>query len=157
MFGRVDSLKIAFGMILVTFLLLFVATYYTFRVALKDGPVQLVDKDYYQIGLNYEKTLAEKKNLKTQGYHFQILNSKFSLGKNDLQIAYKKGEEFLSNEKLVLVVEKKATDKYNRILHLENSGNIYTSQLDIPQSGKWLLTVKNLNNNFSETFNIEIP
>lgn len=157
MFEKVDQLKIAFGMIITTFLLLFVATYYTFKVALKDGPIQLVDKDYYQVGLNYEKTLAEKKRLESEGYHFELLNPNLNVGKNDLQIAFKKGEEFLPNQNLILVLEKKATDKYNQVIDLEKGTNSYYTTLDIPQNGKWILTLKNLSNNFTQTFTIQIP
>lgn len=157
MFQKIDQLKIAFGMIIATFLLLFVATYYTFKVALKDGPIQLVDKDYYQIGLNYEKAIADKKNLEKQGYHFEILNSNLSVGKNEVEIAYKKGEEFLPNENLIIILEKGATDRYNQVVELEKRSNFYYATLDIPQSGKWLMTVKNLSNNFNQTFTIQIP
>lgn len=157
MFEKLDQLKIAFGMILATFIMLFVATFYTFKVALKDGPIQLVEKDYYQIGLNYEKTLAEKKSLEKEGYHFEILNSSWSVGKNEIQISYKKGEEFIPNESLILVVEKGATDKYNQVTNLEKGNNLYYTKLDIPKNGKWLMTVKSLDKNFSQTFTIEIP
>ncbi len=152
-----DELKVAFGMILLTFILLFVATFYTFKVALKDGPIQLVDKDYYQIGLNYEKTLEDRKKLEKQGYRFEILNQNLNLGKNELQVIYKKGDEFLPNQNLILVLEKGATDKYNQILDLEKGNNSYYTTLNISQSGKWILTLKSLNNNFAQSFTVQIP
>jgi hypothetical protein len=48
------NLKIAFSLIIITFLFLFFATFVTVRVAMS-SPTHLIDKNYYEIGLEYEK------------------------------------------------------------------------------------------------------
>jgi nitrogen fixation protein FixH len=151
-------------MILAIFGLLFVATYHTFKVALS-APNELVDKDYYQVGLNYEKKIANIKKLKAEGYQFTVFTDLDNLKKgiNSIQIRFAKEgqiisegsiklkEEKLSGKKIQVLLERGATDKYNKAFILtEDSPGIYSGNLDIPDSGKWILTIASEEDSFME-------
>lgn len=153
-----SSMRNAFLAIGLIFVGLFAATYYTFKVALRDGPIEVVDKNYYQVGLNYEKTIEDKRVLKAQGYHFEILSSDLKIGENVFLVQFKKGTEFLSGREGFLLLERGATDKYNRKIPLKSDENGYTAKLNIPSGGKWVVTLvlNESGKDFTESFVFQV-
>ncbi len=158
------SLRRAFYVILGAFGLLFIATYHTFKVALS-APNELVDKDYYQVGLNYEKKIANIKKMKAEGYQFTIFTdiNNFQKGTNPFHVRFAKEgqiisnnsiqltEEKLSGKKIQVLLERGATDRYNKsFLLTEDSPGMYSGNLDIPETGKWILTIASEEDSFQE-------
>ncbi|TGJ99451.1 nitrogen fixation protein FixH [Leptospira semungkisensis] len=139
------SLKRAFLLIKLTFLSLFVATFFTVKIALA-GHTPPVDSDYYEKGLRYDQTVASQKELLASGYHFEsnLLSDPNSLkvGKQNILIFLKKGEEPIRGADLEFRLERSATDSFNKILHLkEVSAGKYSGELDIPFAESWRIQI----------------
>ncbi|MCB1179656.1 MAG: FixH family protein [Leptospiraceae bacterium] len=137
------SLRYSFYMIIGVFLLLFVGTYYTFKVALSQ-PNELVDKNYYQVGVNYERTIANQKELVKAGYGFEIQTDLSTLkkGDNQIQVSFQKKEEKLVGKKVKIILERGATNKFNETFELnESESGLYSGNINFKDSGKWILTI----------------
>ena len=152
------SMQIAFLIIGLVFLALFSATYYTFKIALKDGPIEVVDKNYYQIGLNYEQAIKDKKLLKQEGYSFELVSRELHRGENLFRVNFKKGNKLLNQNSAYLILERGATDKFNRKINLQSDTQGYFTKLEIPSEGKWIVTVvaNEQSKEFSETFVFQV-
>ncbi|MBP9889903.1 MAG: FixH family protein, partial [Leptospiraceae bacterium] len=63
------TLRFAFTMMGLAFAALIGATWYTVKIAMA-GHEPVMDRNYYEKGLNYEKEIAESLQMKSEGYHF---------------------------------------------------------------------------------------
>lgn len=146
MFKHMDkSLRYTFYGIITTFLLLFWATYHTLKIAFTDHE-GVMNKDYYEIGLNYEKFIEEQKKLMEEGYHFEgnLFGEHPTLksGDNKFSIGFFRGDVPIEDAKISLKLEKRATDKYTKVLVLPaTSKGIYEGFTNLNMEGKWFLTV----------------
>jgi len=135
------SVKIAFFWIWVAFAMLMLATWFTFKVALRD-PVQVIDKHYYEKGLEFEENIQLQKQLIKDGYRMDGFPEKLTTGDNAVILQLRKNEKNVTDAKVTLLLERLATDRFNVRLGLiaDASGN-YTGNLSVADNGKWLLTV----------------
>lgn len=141
-----SSLKMAFSLIGLLFLGLFIATYYTFKIA-GNGHEGIVDKAYYEKGLNYEKEIKQKSELKKLGYRLdsKVLQKEESLyiGENTLNVNFNRDGQAVEKAKLSWTLERGATNRYNTSsTFTEKEKGNYTSQLNIPAGGQWILNIK---------------
>lgn len=146
MFSSMDkSLRYTFYGIIATFMLLFLATYHTLKIAFS-GHEGVMNKDYYEVGLNYEKFIDEQKKLIEEGYHFEGLlfgdHPTLKPGENPVSLRFFKGETPISNAKITLRLEKRATDKFTRISEIpQGDEGKYEGTIEIAAEGKWFLTI----------------
>ncbi|TGJ98459.1 nitrogen fixation protein FixH [Leptospira langatensis] len=140
------SLKRAFLLIKLTFLGLFVATFFTVKIALA-GHTQPVDSDYYEKGLRYDQTVASQKEMIASGYHFEspLLSELHPLkvGKQNILVSLKKGNEPITGADMEFRLERNATDSFNKTVVLKEiqPGN-YSGELEIPFAESWRVEIK---------------
>jgi len=139
------SLRYTFYGIIATFLLLFLATYHTLKIAFS-GHEGVMNKDYYEVGLNYEKFIEEQKKLIGEGYHFEgILFGEHPIlkpGENPISIKFFRGDTPISDARVTVKLEKRATDKFTKIVDIQPIENgKYEGILDIATEGKWFITI----------------
>lgn len=93
------SMKLAFTWIWIAFIALISATAVTIRYANENytGPIE---REYYEIGLNYEKSILEQRKMLEEGYSFEsvLLSQNLKLGKNPIVIRFLKLPESQSAE-----------------------------------------------------------
>ncbi len=143
--GMHPSLKYTFYGIIAIFMSLFVATYHTLKVAFTNNE-GVMNKNYYEVGLKYERVIEEQKKLQEEGYHFEgslLMDSPtLKKGINEIQISFLKGKEFLSDSSVEVKIEKRATEKFTRSTSLQSSASgIFQGTLSIETEGKWFLTI----------------
>jgi hypothetical protein len=139
-----SSVRWAFYAMGFVFLCLFIATGITIQIALK-GHEPIVDPNYYEKGLNYEKTLADIRLMKQEGYSLEgsIFEERLPLqtGVNTISVQFLKNDQPITNAKIWLLRERGATFKFNQNYELQHAGEgIYTTPIDIPDVGQWVLT-----------------
>ena len=138
------SLKYTFYGIIVIFLFLFFATYHTLKIAFTNNE-GVMNKDYYEVGLNYEKFIDAQKKLIEEGYHFesQIIseNPKLKKGENNIEIKFLRESQNISGAEVELKIEKRATDKFTKIIKLQDNNGIYSGKIFPETGGKWFLTI----------------
>ena len=139
------SLKRAFWVIKIAFLALFVATFYTVKLALS-GHTPAIDSNYYEKGLKYEQSILSQRKMIEAGYGFQadwIQNPKLlKSGKQELQLEFKHGKEKIKGAKIKVQLEKTATEKFNETITLkEITPGKYQGTLSIPFPGEWRVSV----------------
>lgn len=162
------SVKMAFFLIGVMFLCLFIATAITIQHA-SSQPISVVESDYYEKGLNYEKSIQDLKDLKAEGYSFsgEMFSDDFTFktGDNEIVMSFTKNGQEIPSAEVTLLLERSTTDKYNVPLKLINcsdasmksetfrwakvcvqdgkvSAGKFVGNLRIPGKGLWLITVK---------------
>ncbi|WCL50506.1 FixH family protein [Leptospira sp. GIMC2001] len=139
------SVKYAFYSMGAIFILLFIATGITVYIA-KVGHEDVIEKDYYEKGLNYEKTLEDIRIMQDEGYSISspLLVDRFPLhsGKNLVQISFTKNDIPISDGKLFVLLERGATAKFNQSNELYFSNNEYSGEIMIPDLGQWIITIK---------------
>ncbi|MCP5510307.1 MAG: FixH family protein [Leptospiraceae bacterium] len=155
------SLRYTFYGIIAIFLSLFVATYYTLRIAF-EGHEGVVRTDYYEIGLNYNKYLQDQKALVKEGYKFDSkLNERsfLRLGNNPIEIKFYKNDTLLSDSSVVIKLERRATKKFDKTLKLQidQDGN-HRGEIDINSTGQWILTLMGTHDGktLQESYNIDV-
>ena len=139
------SVKIAFFWIITLFIGLFIATYVTIQYANRD-PIQVIESNYYEKGLNYEKVISEQKKMIAEGYSFRgdIFNENYILhkGQNKVSISFEKKGKQVPDSKITLRVERGATDRYNSVYRMKAApGGEYTAEINIVYEGPWFVTV----------------
>ncbi|MCC5815502.1 MAG: FixH family protein [Leptospira sp.] len=140
------SVRYAFYAMGFIFICLFIATGITINVAM-DGHEPVVDPNYYEKGLNYEKVLEDIKIMKQEGYNIQsaLFEDRLPLqrGDNDVVIHFTKSGEDLDTAEISIVRERGATFKFNETFPMKNIGQgKYQANVQIPELGQWMLTIK---------------
>jgi len=139
------SVKIAFFWIFMAFLSLIVATVITVRHA-TDQKISVVDKDYYEKGLNYEKAIEGQKQMKAEGYEFSgemfTPGYSFRTGKNEVTVKYSRKGQPVADSAVSMILERSATDDFNVHVKMQHfADGRFLGVLEIPDTGEWLLTV----------------
>jgi len=143
--GMDQSLKYTFYGIFAIFLSLFAATYHTLKVAFT-GNEGVMNKNYYEVGLNYEKFIEDQKVMIEEGYHFEgsllSLNPSLKKGVNTIEIEFLKGNDKLNTAEVELKIEKRATDNFTKITKLTREDNgKYIGNIELQNEGKWFITI----------------
>ncbi|MCB1193064.1 MAG: FixH family protein [Leptospiraceae bacterium] len=140
------SMKRAFFIMGIAFFFLIVATVYTVYLATKEyEPV--VDPNYYEKGLNYDKEIGRKLEMKNEGYRFEtnLLTEKYPLktGSNTVSVLLFKNSEKVQDAKTFMQWERSATNKFTKRvpLHFSKENSQYTGTVDIPYYGQWIITL----------------
>jgi hypothetical protein len=139
------TMKWAFSFVWLAFAGLMTATYITVKIA-NQGHESVVDPQYYEKGLNYEKEIESQKKLSKLGFSFRSPTLEdgyaFKQGKNPIEIEFLKIQEKVLDAKLTVSIERGATQKYNSVTELSiNSDGKYIGDLEVPLIGEWYLTV----------------
>ncbi len=157
-----STLRFAFTMMGLAFAALIAATWYTVKIAMA-GHEPVMDRNYYEKGLNYEKEIAESLQMKSEGYRFEssLLTKESTLqtGKNEIQIAIFKKDLPVNGAKLLLTKERTATNRFTekKELSFDKEGS-YTGNLEFPHGGDWQITL-NANvegRSFEKTFMVHV-
>lgn len=140
------SVRYAFYAMGVTFVCLLIATGITVYIANKDHE-PVVDPQYYEKGLNYEKTLEDIRIMQEEGYHVatSLLEETYPLvqGDNKVEILFTKSGIPLEDAKVTILRERGATFKFNKGYILTHAGKgVYTTNVDIPDLGQWVVTIQ---------------
>lgn len=122
-------------MLIFFFSMLIFATYQTLKIANKDYE-GVMDKNYYEKGLNFEKELNLKNTLLKEGYELKFQNSKLNI--EDLKIEFTKNGKFIPNQKIKLLIERPNTSKENMEFVLDESKEYYTKKIETLKKGKWI-------------------
>ena len=136
------SLKYAFSLIILLFIALFIATWYTVKISLQ-GHEKIVDPQYYEKGLNYERAIAAKREMHRQGYLLQFPEEKPELyvGSNKIQIRFHRKDQPIAQAKLSVKLARGATYRFDKNYKMQNNGEgLHVSQIEIPAEGEWLMT-----------------
>ncbi len=137
------SAKNVFYFIFGLFGLLFIATFVTVRLSLKNHE-GVMDKDYYEKGLNYEKVIGETREMLALGYGFSgeiFENRKFlHTGKNKIRISFTKNNSEIPNASVSMIIERGATSKLTAKHELAREGNHFIGEVELPSYGGWLFT-----------------
>jgi nitrogen fixation protein FixH len=137
------SLRYLFYGIIFSFLCLFAATYHTVKIALA-GHEPVINPNYYEVGLNYEKHLNEQKKMAEDGYLFTspLLEKNYLVtGPNQIQVKFLKKDEVLTNSEVKVKIERKATMKFNKTIDLKVQGDgTYLGEIDVEGKGQWVMT-----------------
>lgn len=144
------SVKIAFFWIITLFIGLFVATYVTIQYANRD-PIQVIEKNYYEKGLNYEKEIRDQKEMIAEGYRItgNIFSDGYYLkkGKNPVSIAFYLKNTIVPDSVISLQIERGATDRFNKSVSLQkNSSGEFVGEIDIAFEGPWVITATAVTN-----------
>lgn len=105
------SMKTMFTLIIAFFVLLFIGAFFLFKIALSvETPV--VQKDYFERGLNYNDTLAKVQNAEEAGWKMQVGGMKGGMAPLSGTIAVRitsPGEESIETSIVSLKIELPAT------------------------------------------------
>jgi hypothetical protein len=140
-----NSVRFLLTVLGLAFLALIGATWYTVRIALA-GHEPVIDKFYYEKGLNYEKEIAKKKQLQVEGYRFEsIFDEKKSIlkkGLNEIQVGFFLKDTPVNGVELFITRERTATSKLTEKKEITFDKNgIYKANLDFPFDGQWQITL----------------
>ncbi|MCG6149568.1 FixH family protein [Leptospira levettii] len=133
------SLRNAMYVVLFSFTGLVAATFYTIRLTYKHfEPV--MDKNYYEIGLNYEKAIENQKELIKQGYKLSTNWDKTTilpLGELDLTVTLNQNESFVKADSMYVILERNATTKNTTRYDLKPSDLNFIGKIPLKESGTW--------------------
>ncbi|MCW7463905.1 MULTISPECIES: FixH family protein [Leptospira] len=133
------SLRNAMYVVLFSFTGLVAATFYTIRLTYKHfEPV--MDKNYYEIGLNYEKAIENQKELIKQGYKLSTNWDKTTilpLGDLELTVTLNQNESFVKADSMYVILERNATTKNTTRYDLKPSDLTFTGKIPLKESGTW--------------------
>ncbi|TGM40445.1 hypothetical protein EHQ75_08305 [Leptospira levettii] len=133
------SLRNAMYVVLFSFTGLVAATFYTIRLTYKHfEPV--MDKNYYEIGLNYEKAIENQKELIKQGYKLSSNWDKTTilpLGELDLTVTLNQNESFVKADSMYVILERNATTKNTTRYDLKPSDLNFIGKIPLKESGTW--------------------
>jgi nitrogen fixation protein FixH len=155
------SVQRAFYAIGVTFFSLFVATGITIYLA-NQGHEPVLDPNYYEKGLNYEKTLEDNLKMKEEGFSIDsdIFEKVYpwTRGKNQIQVRFSQNGKPVSGARLILKIERGATFQFNQEIQLSwnQDSEAYEGDLSIEDFGLWVATIQAYHNerNFKRTTKI---
>ncbi|PJZ79060.1 FixH family protein [Leptospira neocaledonica] len=139
------SLKRAFWVIKIAFLAIFVATFYTVKLALA-GHTPAIDSNYYEKGLKYEQSILSQRKMIEAGYGFQadwIQNpNSMRSGKQELQLEFKHYGQKIKGAQIQVQLDKTATEKFNETITLkEGTSGKYQGTLFVPFPGEWRISI----------------
>lgn len=145
MFSNLDpSLRRAFYVVIFVFISMFVATYHTVKVTLQNfEPV--IDKNYYETGLNYEKALESQRELASQGYAIESSiwkSGNIIVGSNAVEFQVLQNGNLAEADNVVLVWERNATTRARGSLKLEKSEKgRFLGNWNLTSPGEWVVTL----------------
>lgn len=140
-----NSVKFLFTILGLAFAALIVATWHTINLAMA-GHEPVIDKNYYEKGLDYEKEIAKSKQLQIEGYRFESIFSQegMNLTKSaqEVQVKLFLKDAAVNDAKLFLTRERTATSKYTEKKELIfDKDGIYKANLEFPFDGSWQVTL----------------
>lgn len=147
------SLRNAMYVVLFSFTALVAATFYTIRLTFKHfEPV--MDKNYYEIGLNYEKAIENQKELLNQGYKLTTNwdnTTLLPLGEIDLNVTLNQKETLVKADSIYVILERNATTKNTTRYDLKPSNLSFTGKIPLKETGTWnLRIISNINGKLFE-------
>ncbi|MGV3666433.1 MAG: FixH family protein [Leptospira bouyouniensis] len=147
------SLRNAMYVVLFSFTALVAATFYTIRLTFKHfEPV--MDKNYYEIGLNYEKAIENQKELLNQGYKLTTNWDNMTLlplGEIDLNVTLNQKETLVKADSIYVILERNATTKNTTRYDLKPSNLSFTGKIPLKETGTWnLRIISNINGKLFE-------
>lgn len=140
-----NSVRFLFTILGLAFAALIVATWHTINLAMA-GHEPIIDKNYYEKGLDYEKEIAKSKQLQIEGYRFESIFSQtganLTKAAQEVQVKLIQKDVPVNDAKLFLTRERTATSKYTERIELilEKDG-IYKANLGFPFDGSWQVTL----------------
>lgn len=136
------SLRNAMYVVLFSFTALVAATFYTIRLTYKNfEPV--MDKNYYEIGLNYEKAIENQKELLKQGYLIKTnwdSQTLLPMGESEISVQLEKdGAVTNSAKSMTVYLERNATTKNTAQFQLKPTTNGFVGKIPLLEKGTWNL------------------
>lgn len=135
------SLRSAMYVVLFSFTALVAATFYTIRLTYKSfEPV--MDKNYYEIGLNYEKAIENQKELLKQGF---LIKSNWDnqtilpLGESEIAVQLEKAGALTQASSITVFLERNATTKNTAHYKLKQKANGFSGNIPLIEKGTWNL------------------
>ena len=141
------SLKISFYWIGLFFFLLVSSTVYTFHYA-KSIFEPVMDKDYYEKGLNYEKLIKAQEVLEKEGFTLESdllkVSNWDSQKTNTIFLELKKkGTVFQEQYLPTIVLERGASKLFSKEIQLKKTNqNTFTGSLAGLEPGEWTVILK---------------
>jgi hypothetical protein len=127
--------------VMLSFIALMAATFYTVRLTFQNfEPV--LDKNYYEIGLNYEQAIKDQKILIAEGYNLELKVGDgaaiLSTGTQPVVVQVLKTGKISEATSVSLILERSATIKntYSYVLDRDLSGR-FIGKINIPAQGIW--------------------
>ncbi|WP_244147779.1 FixH family protein [Leptospira yanagawae] len=137
------SLRNAMYVVLFSFTALVAATFYTIRLTFQHfEPV--MDKNYYEIGLNYEKAIENQKDLLSQGYQLTTNwdnTTLLPLGESNLTVSLNQKGVLAKADSIYIVLERNATTKHTARYDLTPSNLSFTGKISLKETGTWNLRI----------------
>ncbi|XDD44597.1 FixH family protein [Leptospira sp. WS60.C2] len=137
------SLRNAMYVVLLSFTALVAATFYTIRLTYKHfEPV--MDKNYYEIGLNYEKAIENQKELLKQGYKLTTNwdnTTLLPMGNLDLTVTLHQNEKITKADSLYVILERNATTRNTTRYDLKPSDLGFTGNIPLKETGTWNMRI----------------
>ncbi|MCG9875505.1 MAG: FixH family protein [Leptospiraceae bacterium] len=139
------SVKAAFYAMGVIFIGLIAATAITIYIANK-GHEDVIDRNYYEKGLNYEKTLEDNRIMSEEGYSItgNLFTERLPLvsGKNQIELTFQKKDRPIEDGQILLIRERGATNKFTESYQFTHLGQgKYRADVEIPDLGQWVITI----------------
>ncbi|TGL41587.1 hypothetical protein EHQ49_08190 [Leptospira perdikensis] len=135
------SLRSAMYVVLFSFTALVAATFYTIRLTYKNfEPV--MDKNYYEIGLNYEKAIETQKGFLKQGYLIKTSwdnQTILPLGESEITAQLEKSGVLAQASSMTVFLERNATTKNTAHYDLKSNGNGFSGKISLLEKGTWNL------------------
>ncbi|MDX1958509.1 MAG: FixH family protein [Leptospiraceae bacterium] len=129
-------------LLVIFFSLLFIGTYITLKIAYKDYE-GVMEKNYYEKGLNFEKEIEVQKKLLALGYRIEVENlESIKVGQKEIKLIVSKNNTTLTDVKSVkLLLEKPSTSKFNKDYTFKSTEKgVFTEKVEITSKGKWILS-----------------
>lgn len=137
------SLRNAMYVVLLSFTALVAATFYTIRLTYKHfEPV--MDKNYYEIGLNYEKAIENQKELLKQGYKLTTNwdnTTLLPMGNLDLTVTLHQNEKIAKADSLYVILERNATTRNTTRYDLKPSDLGFKGNIPLKETGTWNMRI----------------
>ncbi|TGL88385.1 hypothetical protein EHQ68_10605 [Leptospira congkakensis] len=135
------SLRTAMYVVLFSFTALVAATFYTIRLTYKHfEPV--MDKNYYEVGLNYEKAIEIQKEFLKQGYLIKTNwdnQTLIPMGESEISIQLEKDGMITNAKSMVVYLERNATTKNTVHYNLQPNANGFSGKIPLSEKGTWNL------------------
>ena len=140
-----NSVRFLFTILGLAFAALIVATWHTINVAMA-GHEPVIDKNYYEKGMDYEKEIAKSKQLQIEGYRFESIllqaGSNLTKAKQEVQVKLIQKDAPVNDAKLFLTRERTATNKYTEKTELIfDKDGVYKANLEFPFDESWQVTL----------------
>jgi hypothetical protein len=135
------SLRNVMYAVLLSFVALMAATFYTVRLTFQNfEPV--IDKNYYELGLNYEKVIKDQKLLLAEGYSLELKIGDGALilpvGKQTAVVRILKDNKLSPASSVQLILERSATTKSTVSYNLKaDAEGKFVGEIIVPAGGNW--------------------